>query len=216
MKYTLGILDEEQTQIDLISECFKNSFNIVKIDYVEEVDDLIDIIKSEKVDIISIDYKLKDHNSSMQFNGDYFFKELIDKFDGFPAFVLTQDVSSAKNESKKISPRFIVDKTVIHNFLDPKNSQSKEDFIKELILEIEVHKDKIKEEIDELRKLEAILESKEKLDEDKENRYIELNNKLAKSISGYSSLPQKYFSQDTNSRIDLLINKTEELLKKLS
>lgn len=214
MKYTLGILDEEKEQIELIEDCFEKDFNVVKIDFVNSIEDLIDIIKSEKIDLISIDYKLKDHNSGIPFNGDYFFNELLEKFGDFPAFVLTQDVENAKKESKKINPRFIVDKSLIHSFFDPKNKAVKEKFVEELILEIQIHQNKIQSDIEELKKLEAILGLGEKLGE-QENRYIELNNKLSKSISGYDALPQTYFSKETNDRLDLLIKQTEELLKKL-
>jgi hypothetical protein len=214
MKYTLGILDEESDQIELIEDCFSDDFSIVKIEFVNSIDDLLDIIKSEKIDIISIDYKLKDHNSGFPFNGDYFFSELLDKFGDFPAFVLTNDVENAKKESKKINPRFIVDKGTIHSFIDPKNEKMKTDFISELNLEIEVHKSKIESDIAELKELEVILEQGKSLD-DKENRYLELNNKLSKSISGYDSLPHTYFSKDTNDRLDTLIKQTEDLLKKL-
>ena len=81
-------------------------------------------------------------------------------------------------------------------------------------MEIEVHQNKIEEDIAELKTLEVLIENGEKL-VDKENRYIELNNKLSKSISGYDAIPQKYFSEGTNERLDFLIKQTEELLKKL-
>ncbi|KAF2082010.1 hypothetical protein [Flavobacterium sharifuzzamanii] len=214
MKYTLGILDEETDQIELIEACFQDDFNIVKIDSIDSIDDLLDIIKSEKIDVLSIDYKLKDHNSGFIFNGDYFFSELLDKFGDFPAFVLTNDVENAKKESKKINPRFIVDKAEIHSFINPANEKAKNSFIEELKLEIQVHKNKIDSDIAELKELELILEQGKTLD-DKENRYIELNNKLSRSISGYDSLPHTYFSQATNDRLDILIKQTEEILNKL-
>jgi hypothetical protein len=214
MKYTLGILDEETEQIDTIEAIFEDVFNIVKIKFASSIDELMEIIKSEKIDVLSIDYKLKDHNSGFTFNGDYFFNELWDKFGDFPAFVLTQDVKKAKVESKKINPRFVVDKADIHSFINPDNATSKKKFVEELILEIEIHQNKIEDDIIELKALESLLEKGEKLG-DKENRYIELNNKLSKSLSGYDALPQKYFSEGTNERLDLLIKQTEELLKKL-
>ncbi|WP_300022915.1 hypothetical protein [uncultured Maribacter sp.] len=214
MKYTLGILDEEIEQIDTIEAAFEDVFNIVKIEYAKSIEDLIDIIKSEKIDVLSIDYKLKDHNKGFEFNGDYFFNELLEKFGEFPAFVLTQNVLNAKKESKKINPRFIVDKAEIHSFLNPDNKVEKKKFVEDLIYEIEIHQNKIQEDINELKALESLLEKGEKLG-DKENRYIELNNKLSKSLSGYDALPQKYFSEGTNERLDLIIKQTEELLKKL-
>ncbi|WP_440122425.1 hypothetical protein [Tenacibaculum sp. Ill] len=214
MKYTLGILDEEIEQIDTIEAAFEDVFNIVKIEYAKSIEDLIDIIKSEKIDVLSIDYKLKDHNKGFEFNGDYFFNELLEKFGEFPAFVLTQNVLNAKKESKKINPRFIVDKAEIHSFLNPDNKVEKKKFVEDLIYEIEIHQNKIQEDINELKVLESLLEKGEKLG-DKENRYIELNNKLSKSLSGYDALPQKYFSEGTNDRLDLIIKQTEKLLKKL-
>ncbi len=214
MKYTLGILDEEIEQIDTIEAAFEDVFNIVKIEYAKSIEDLIDIIKSEKIDVLSIDYKLKDHNKGFEFNGDYFFNELLEKFGEFPAFVLTQNVLNAKKESKKINPRFIVDKAEIHSFLNPDNKVEKKKFVEDLIYEIEIHQNKIQDDINELKDLESLLEKGEKLG-DKENRYIELNNKLSKSLSGYDALPQKYFSEGTNERLDLIIKQTEELLKKI-
>jgi len=214
MKYKLGVFDEEAEQIELIEECFNDDFKIVRINFVNTIDDLINIIKSEKIDVLSIDYKLKDHNSGISFNGDYFFNELWDKFGDFPVFVLTQDVDNAKKESKKINPRFIVDKAEIHSFIDPMNDSKKKKFVEELILEIQIHQNKIEEDIAELKELEAILEEGKDLGS-RENRYIELNNKLSISISGYNAIPQTYFSKATNDRLDSLISQTEALLKKL-
>lgn len=215
MKYTLGILDEEAEQIETIETIFEDVFKIVKIEFASSIEELMDRIKSEKIDVLSIDYKLKDHNSGFPFNGDYFFNELWDKFGDFPAFVLTQDVENAKRESKKINPRFVVDKALIYSFIDPANTADKKRFVDELILEIEVHQNNIDEDIAELKALESMIEREEKLG-DKENRYIELNNKLSKSISGYDAIPQKYFSEGTNERLDILIKHTEELLNKLN
>jgi hypothetical protein len=212
--YTLGILDEETNELDLIETCFESNFKIVKIPTIESIDQLIDLIKSEKIDALTIDYKLKENSSLIPFNGDYFFKEIYDKFGNFPAFVLTQDVNNAKKESKKINPRFIVDKSKIHSFIDPRNLTEKTEFINELILEIEVHQNSIAEDINELKELEEKLERGESLDE-KENRYLELNNRLSKSISGYDSISNKYFTKDTIERLDKLIERTEAMLKKL-
>lgn len=212
--YTLGILDEEIDQLDFIETCFKDSFKIVKIPTIESIDQLIDLIKSEKIDALTIDYKLKENSSVIPFNGDYFFREIYDKFGDFPAFVLTQDVFSAKNESKKISPRFIVDKAIIHSFADPKNDQQRLEFIADLKNEILVHQNSIEEDLKEFKELEAILEQGESLLE-KENRYLELNNKLSKSISGYNAISNKYFAKDTLDRLDEIINQTQELLNKL-
>lgn len=214
-EYTLGILDEEEDEIDLIQTCFEDHFNISPIKSIKSIEELIEIIKQEKIDVISIDYKLRDHNSDIPHNGDYFFNELFEKFGDFPAFVLTRDVANARHQSKKISPRFIVDKMDIHNFVTPNFKKEKEKFIDDLKLEIEVHKNKIEEDSQELSSLQIMLNEQGNLTSEEENRYIELNHRLSKSISGHSQVPITYFSKQTNDKLDFLIEKTEDLLQKL-
>lgn len=213
-KYTLGILDEEESEVEVIEACFEDDFNISKITSISTIEDLIQIIKQEKIDVISIDYKLRDHNSDIPFNGDYFFNELMEKFGDFPAFVLTQDVNNARNQSKKINPRFIVDKADIHSFISGSKIEEKKKFIEDLKLEIEVHRNKIEVDSNELLHLQNTIQEGAKLSGEQQNRYIELNNRLSKLTTGYSPIPITYFSEETNNRLDNLIKKTEDLLKK--
>ncbi|KNB62257.1 hypothetical protein [Chryseobacterium sp. Hurlbut01] len=213
-EYTLGILDEEETEIEVIETCFENEFNIITISSINSVDDLINIIKEEKIDVLSIDYKLKDHNSNIPYNGDYFFTEIMERFGDFPAFVLTRDVENARNQSKKINPRFIVDKEDIHKFMLDKFKEEKNKFIEDLQFEIVVHRNKIAEDVAELQELQELMDSQDLSGSD-QNRYMELNNRIEKSISGYSQIPMTYFSKETNDRLDDLIQKTEDLLNKL-
>ncbi|GEM_PF-1838681 len=214
-KYTLGILDEEESEIEVIRACFEDDFNIIAIPTISSIDDLINTIKEDKIDVLSIDYKLKDHNSEIPHNGDYFFTELMDRFGDFPAFVLTRDVDNARNQSKKINPRFIVDKTTIHLFLTDDYKNEKLKFIEDLQFEIIVHRNKIDEYINELNTIQETMDSGAEITGKDQNRYMELNNRLAKSISGYSQIPITYFSKETNDRLDDLIEKTEELLNRL-
>lgn len=214
-KYTLGILDEEDTEIEIIEACFESDFNISKINTVSSIEELIEIIKNERIDVISIDYKLRDHNSDIPYNGDYFFNELLEKFGDFPAFVLTQDVNNARNHSKKINPRFIVDKKDIHTYVSGQKEDAKKKFIEDLQFEIEVHRNKIEDDSQELKYLQEKIDTGQDITGEEQNRYIELNNRLSKSISGTSHIPVTYFSQETNKRLDTLIEKTEKLLDKL-
>ena len=48
-----------------------------------------------------------------------------------------------------------------------------------------------------------------------ENDYINLNFELSRYISGASYIPITYFTQASNERLDSLIAKTENILKKL-
>lgn len=210
-KYTIAILDEEKKERDKFYNFFEDDFIVVEISAAESVDDLIEIIKSNKINAIAIDYNLKDHKSKFKENGDYFFKNLNSRIQNFPSFVLTQDSERAKKESTLINPFFIIDKEKIN--LPP--GKEKTNFIGEIKNIIKTYDANISNSIKRLKTLEKKRKAKT-LSDKEEQEYLELNNYLSKSISGYDSLPLKYFSQDTNKKLDEIISKTDELIKKIS
>jgi hypothetical protein len=209
--YTIAIMDEEAKERNHFINFFEDSFTVIEIPFVSSVDELIEKIKSDKIDAIAIDYKLKDHNSRFKENGDYFFKEIISRLQDFPSFVLTQDAEKAKQESKLIKPRFIIDKEILH-------SQDKADvkkFKNEVKLEIKNYKTLFSSKLKRLKELEKQKKSKG-LNQDQENEYLTLNNEVSQSITGYKSLPLKYFSQETNKKLDEIISKTDSLIENIT
>jgi hypothetical protein len=211
VKYNIAILDEEGKERDKFFNFFENDFNVIEIPYVESINDLVDLIKANHIDAIAIDYNLRDHNSKFQENGDFFFKNLVDRIDNFPAFILTQDSARAKKESKRINPFFVIDKSNINL----PEGDKKNDFIREVRTIIDTYKKNIADSITRLKNLEKKRKGG-KLSGIEESEYLELNNSLAKSISGYSPLPIKYFTKETNEKLDEIISKTDELIKKIS
>lgn len=210
-KFTIAIMDEEIKERNFFTNFFEDDFNVVGIPFVSSVDELIEKIKSEHIDAIAIDYKLKDHRSKFVENGDYFFKQLISRLQDFPSFVLTQDAEKAKRESKLIKPRFIIDKKILH-------SQSNKDikqFKDEVKHEIKTYKSLFANKLKRLKELQKIRKTKE-FNEEFENEFLNLNNEVAQSLTGYETLPLKYFSQETNKKLDEIISKTDELIKKIS
>ncbi|MGZ4055280.1 MAG: hypothetical protein ACXVPU_03195 [Bacteroidia bacterium] len=212
IKYTIAIMDEEQKERNRFINFFEDDFNVIEIPFAATVDKLIEIIKSDKIDAIAIDYKLREHNSKFKENGDVYFKQLIDRLQDFPSFILTQDALKAKKESKLIKPRFIIDKKILHSQIVAETKQFKE----EVKLEIKTYKTQFDIKLKRLKQLEKIKSSKAGLSEELENEYLNLNNEIAQSLSGYKSLPLKYFSQDTNKKLDEIISKTDEFIKKIS
>ncbi|MCW3105132.1 MAG: hypothetical protein JWO09_3572 [Bacteroidetes bacterium] len=210
--YTIAILDEEALERGRFVKFLKDEFTIVQIPFASSVDDLISKIKELGVDAIAIDYKLKDHDSRFKENGDFFFKNLIAQLQGFPAFILTKDADKARKESKLINPRFIISKRILY----PKLA-SEEDRIgfKDILkYEIQVHQAVIQDKTKRVNALEK-LRLKNKLDESQENEYIELNNELSKMITGHNEIPMKFFSVETNKKLDDIISKTDALIKKI-
>jgi DNA-binding NarL/FixJ family response regulator len=211
INYTIAIMDEEVKERDHFSNFFENEFKVIEIPFVSSVDELIDKIKSLHIDAIAIDYKLKEHKSKFTENGDYFFKQLISRLRDFPSFVLTQDAEKAKKESRLIKPRFIIDKKILHS----QNKSEIKEFKDEVKHEIKTYKSLFAAKLKRLKDLQKIKKSGP-LSETLENEFLNLNNEISQSLTGYSTLPLKYFSQDTNKKLDEIILKTDELIKKIS
>ena len=210
-KYTIAIMDEEPNERNKFINFFENDFNVIEITYVLNIDELIEKIKSEHIDAIAIDYKLKDHKSKFVENGDFFFKQLISKLQEFPSFVLTKDSEKAKKESKLIKPRFIIDKEILHSTDEKKVSE----FLEEIKMEITSYKSSFDNKLARLKELRERRKEKN-LDQSLENEYLILNNEISLSLTGYETLPMKYFSQETNAKLDEIISETNKLIRKIS
>lgn len=210
-RYTIAILDEEKKERNRLMNFFENKFDVKEITKFDSIDSLISFIKAENIDALAIDYRLKEHNHRFLVNGDVIFKQVFDTLNGFPAFILTNDVTNAKRESKKINSFFIVDKKQTHL----PDGKEKNGFLKEIESNIDTYKNDITEKLARFKKLNA-KRNKGTLTEPEENDYLELNNFLSKVITGTSAIPMKYFSQETNKKLDEIIAKTDALIKKIS
>ncbi len=112
IKFKLGIIDEYQDDIDDFKIFFENDFEIVEIELKDTVEDIVNEIVQAKLDAVAIDYKLTEHNSKMQFNGNEIFNYIENKLYKFPAFILTNYVPDASqsdisDEFKIISKRWL-------------------------------------------------------------------------------------------------------------
>jgi len=69
-KYRLGVLDEDQSDIDDLRIFFENDFIIEVIELSDNQDAIINRVFEANLDAIAIDYKLMEHNTKIGFNGD--------------------------------------------------------------------------------------------------------------------------------------------------
>lgn len=206
-RYLIAILDEEQKERETFLNYFETSFDVLELEAVDDINQLIDIIRSEKLDAIAIDYKLMDHGSSFSYNGDYFFKELHETLTDYPAFIITNDPVQAKKESSKINPFYILDK----GHMDLTNPQLKEDVTNI----IRNYKGSIDEKLNELEKLNEIRLQKG-LNSSQEDRFVELSSELDGTVDKQNHISRTFYSEGTNKKLDEIIARTEELLKKVS
>lgn len=211
-KYTIAIIDEEQAQRDQFEFVFSKLFNVVQIDSYESTDSLIALIKSENIDAIAIDYRLTEHHSTFKNNGDFLFKEIRKYLFEFPVFILTRSSDEVKTICKTVDPGFIVDK---ENISFGRGEQEKERlFLESIVTKINIYKSDLQEKIDKLNQLEELRKKKPTEFERFEAEYINLNFELSKYIYG-AQVPFTFFTQQSNDKLDVLIAKTEDILKKL-
>ena len=212
-EFTIAIIDEESTQRDQFEFVFGKKFNVIQINTFEKIENLISQIRSEKIDAIAIDFRLKEHQSSFTINGDFLFKEIRKNLFDYPVFILTRSSDEVKRICKTVDPSFIIDKENI-NF--GKDEQDKEElFLEEVRTKILVYKNDLQEKIVRLNLLEDIRKEKPNEFYELEMEYIDLNYELSKYITGETIIPLTYFTIESNKKLDNLLNKTEEILNKL-
>lgn len=211
-KYTIAIIDEEQEQREQFDFVFGKKFNVFEIDTFDSIDNLINTIKSESIDAVAIDFRLTEHNTSFKDNGDFFFKEIRKYLFEFPVFILTRSSDEVKNICKTVDPSFIMDK---ENINYGKGELEKEElFLESIKTKIEVYKNGVNEKVNRLSELENIRRTKPEEFVEVEAEYINLNFELSKYISG-TNLPFTFFTKASNDKLDALISKTVDVLKKL-
>jgi len=206
-QYRLAILDEEQSERDDFFNYFELDFDCIALDPMTDIDELISTIRTEKIDAIAIDYKLMDHDSSFKFNGDYFLKSIQDILLDYPSFILTNNPDQAKQESSQINPFYILNK----GRMELANPELRMD----VLTIIKNYKEQVQKDVMMLRELENIRVIKG-LSSSQENDYVELNHKLDRTIDQRSCISSSFYSNGTNSKLDTVINKAEEILKKIS
>ncbi len=213
-KYTIAIIDEEIEQRDQFEFVFGKLFNVIKIASYDTIENLIGLIKSENIDAVAIDYRLTEHNSSFNDNGDFFFKEIRKNLFEFPVFILTRDSEEIKKTCKTVDPSFILDKLNISYGKGDGDREKEEAFLESINTKITVYKNNLQEKIDRLSELETIRKNNPENFIVVENEYINLNFELSKYISG-ANLAVTYFTKASNDKLDSLISKTEDMLRKL-
>jgi uncharacterized protein YdeI (YjbR/CyaY-like superfamily) len=94
------------------------------------------------------------------------------------------------------------------------DTKAKVKFTDRLLKQIEHYKSRIEESQIELAKLIEIRKSG-KADFSIENRIIELDDFLEKSIDANNSIPSEFKTLSNSNRLDSILNKVDELLKKI-
>ena len=204
--YKIGYLDEEEPQRNSFYQFLKDDFDIHLFDINEntELETIVEDIFNSSLDILVLDFRL-DESGLVNFNADSIIELIQERNLYYPLVILTSHELEALDHIKNA------------NLINGKTEMLGE--------KIEVFKQKLKkiasdyktETSDNEEELAFLEEKRQKdgLDSAEEDRYVELNNYFDKISSSREHLSRTFYSNDTNAKLDEIINRTTAMLNQI-
>jgi DNA-binding NarL/FixJ family response regulator len=216
MAYKVIFIDEEQEQQELFQdymEAVAEQINVACFFPKAEIEEMLQEIDEQHPDAIVTDYLLNDIKENVKYNISYTGVDLVRQYramrPNFPCFIITSFDNDAVSETDDVNLIYV--KNILNN---------KEEGVK-------VHfYDKIREQISKYQKsiesakneLQSLLTKKENgdIDPTQEQRIIELDDFLEKSLDNYDALPSEIKKISSLDKLTSMIVKVDELLEKIN
>lgn len=196
LKFKVAYIDDNPTQIRSFQRSAGEDFDIVKIPLKKNLDSVVSQIFDEKVNAVVIDYDLREGNNKISYQGDDIFKKVTERVDNFPAFILTSHVNEAERQS--------IDINAIYD-------READNFLKRVKRQIENHLKNLKLVESEFTKL----KSRKKRNLVQEERMIELDTFIERSLDKRSELPKTLKKTSDLKKLNELIQETDKLIKEI-
>jgi hypothetical protein len=216
--YKILFIDEEKTTLEDFEEFIDKSAlkaEIIPITMfpLSDLDEMIESIVKIAPDAIISDYRLNELKTDIKYTVKYNGVDLVEEFQTirshFPCFVLTAVDDEAVGSSEDVNIVYV--KSILHK-AEVENSKSP--FLARVISQIEHYKNKIEISKKEIAELIEIRKNGN-ADISIENRIIELDNFLEKSIDAKNVIPSEFKTLSNSNRLDGILKKVDELLNKL-
>lgn len=216
--YKIVFIDEEQDSLDYFEEyvekfASRNVLEVVVTFPLPTLEEMVEFFIDITPDAIITDYRLNEKKEDIEYIVPYNGVDLVNEYQsirkGFPCFVLTAVDDEAVSQSDDVNIVYIKD--ILHN---PEEGNAKAKFLDRVISQIKHYKVRISKAETELLDLIAVRKAGD-ANLDVENRIIELDNYLEKSIDAGNSLPAEFKKLSNIDKLDSMINKVDELLKKI-
>lgn len=206
--YRIGYVDEDRGWKNTFRQSLKDDFEIILFDVKGDstVESLTDEIFDSKVDMVVLDFRL-DETGLVDFNADALVDKILETNLYFPLIILTSHEIDALNH---LSNANLVNGKDMLEGDNPKIEILKQKIVK-LVVD---YNTRITESTAKLKLLEEKRVSTG-LQPDEEDAFLELNNFFDKTANAKEQVSRTFYSENTNRRLDILIQKTEELLKKI-
>jgi DNA-binding NarL/FixJ family response regulator len=212
-------IDEEKETLEDFEEYVEKNTTKEQLEVFTEfplksVEEMIDKIFEINPDAIITDFRLNEMKEDIDYTVPYNGVDLVSEFrkirDNFPCFVLTALDDEAVGQSEDVNIVYV--KHVMYGQVEQK---AKAKFLDRVVNQIEHYKFKLSSAEDEL--LELVKRRKSgKADVKDEERIIDLDHFLERSIDKRSSIPVEYKSLSNSDQLNQLFNKVDELINKVN
>jgi hypothetical protein len=202
----IGYVDEDGGQRNSFYHYLKDEFEIILPEITEDttVEKLVQDILGSGLDVLVLDYMLSE-NGLVDFNAESLVDRIYEINRYYPLVILTSHETDALDQianAHLINGKDILDnKLMIFKHKLNKISQD--------------YKSEIQKSEKELLELENTRNSEAGLSAAQEDRYVELNSFLDSTIQHKGKVSRTFYSEETNSKLDNLIELTEQMIKKL-
>jgi hypothetical protein len=201
-KFKIAYIDDDAGNVRTFQRFASDYFDVVKITLKKDINTVVSDIFKEKVNAVVIDYDLRDQNSRINYQGSDIFEKINARLNDFPAFILTSHVGDA--EEKTLDVNAIYDRDLI-------DDNQENILLKRIQRQITNYLNKIDESDSELKKLRKI----KKLSLAQEEKIIELDSYLERSLSKGSQLPNSLKKTTDIKKLSQLISETEKLISEI-
>ncbi|MCY8147025.1 hypothetical protein [Bacillus inaquosorum] len=202
MRFNVGFIDDESANVRTVQrKTSSTDIKITPLNLKENIEEIIEQIIESKVQCILVDYKLNLTKPEIRFNGADIVNELDKNIISFPSFILTGFEDDAENE-----------------LIDINKIYKKEDYFKKpeklnrrIVKQIENYSERLRIAEEEL----LSLKKKNSLSSKEEERLLELDSFLEKSINAKGSISKEIKRTSNIDRLDSLLDKTRRILEEV-
>lgn len=216
--YKILFIDEEKDTLQDFEDFVEKFPSKEKLEPVTmlplaDLEEMIESIIKIGPDAIVSDFRLNELKTDITYNVPYNGVDLVEEFQSirndFPCFVLTALDDEAVNSSNDVNIVYV--KNILYN---KEEGNAKAKFLDRVVSQIQHYKNRIESSKKELTDLIQLRKSG-KADFEIENRIIELDDFLEKSIDAKNIIPTEFKTLTNSNKLDSIINKVDELLNKL-
>ena len=214
MDYNILFIDEESKQHDRFLDYFEQVCPeiVPKCEFpLSTKEEMLQRIEELCVDAVVTDFRLNEKRTDIHYTVKYDGVELIkairEQRDCFPCFVITSYDDEAVNGTDDVNMVYIKD------ILKPAADKAKVTFAERVTRQVDKYRSRIGNAKQELSFLIDKRKSG-KANVHDEERIIKLDSFLEKSLDSYDSIPEELKELSNLERLNTLIGKVDELLKK--